>query len=178
MALLEKPESMLVACMTVALWASAAQAQTAETRIDEALQNITAVVRANAVGYATFSDGNKYIQCRRMPDRQLRCEAAGTTMQPSLKKVLLTGNRLNRLAALGWSPDPSFGNHVRTFPADMPTAAATRQILQTLTEAYAADVTGLEGKVLPKLDTTTLRSASSGSVDTLAWATSSNTMCS
>jgi hypothetical protein len=34
-------------------------AQTANSRIDEALQNITALVRTGRVGYATFWDGNK-----------------------------------------------------------------------------------------------------------------------
>ncbi|WP_438876490.1 hypothetical protein, partial [Bacillus cereus group sp. Bc253] len=79
-------------------------AQAPALRIDEALQNITTLARPGRVGYATFWDGNKYIQCRRISDRSLRCEAAGTSMQPSLKSVL-TGDRLTRLAALGWTLD-------------------------------------------------------------------------
>ena len=118
-------------------------AQTASSRIDEALQNITTLVRPGRVGYATFWDGNKYIQCRRLPEREFRCEAAGTSMQSSLKNVL-TGDRVNRLAALGWALDPSFGNYVQTFPADGPTAPIAVHILQTLTEVYAADAPGLE----------------------------------
>lgn len=118
-------------------------AQTVDTRIDEALQNITLVVRADRVGYATFWDGNKFVQCRRLPDRQLRCEAAGTTMQPSLKSVL-TGDRLNRLAALGWVIDPSFGSYVRTFPMELPTAAVASQISRVLNEAYAANMDALD----------------------------------
>src|SRR6476660_201002 len=78
-----------------------AQAQDAIVQVDEALQNITALVRAGRIGYATIWDGNKYVQCRRRPDRAMRCEAAGASMQPSLRSVL-TGERLNRLAALGW----------------------------------------------------------------------------
>ncbi|HXD45379.1 MAG TPA: hypothetical protein VN655_09630 [Pseudolabrys sp.] len=35
------------------------------------------------LGYATASDGNKYIQCR-LRDMAMRCEAAGAAMQPSL----------------------------------------------------------------------------------------------
>src|SRR4051794_24244739 len=91
--------SMSTALVIVAieLWrvTAPAIAQTASSRIDEALQNITTLVRPGRVGYATFWDGNKYIQCRRMPERALRCEAAGTTLQPSLRNAL-TGDRLSR----------------------------------------------------------------------------------
>jgi hypothetical protein len=118
-------------------------AQTAGSHIDEALQNITTLVRSGRVGYATFWDGNKYVQCRRLPARELRCEAAGTSMQPSLGKVL-AGDRLGRLAALGWVLDPSFGNYVQKFPADMPTARIADHILRALTEVYDADTANLE----------------------------------
>lgn len=112
-------------------------------RIDEALQNIGSLVRVGRIGYATIWDGNKYVQCRRMPDRALRCEAAGSSMQPSLKNVL-TGDRLTRLSTLGWALDPAFGNYAQTFSADTPTGRVTEQILQTLTEAYSADTANLE----------------------------------
>ncbi|MDB5635066.1 MAG: hypothetical protein JWR49_3921 [Tardiphaga sp.] len=118
-------------------------AQTTASRIDEALQNITTLVRPGRIGYATFWDGNKFVQCRRMPERELRCEAAATSMQPSLRNVL-AGDRLSRLAAQGWVLDPGFGNHVRTFQADMPTGRVSEQILRTLTEVYDADAAGLE----------------------------------
>ena len=120
-------------------------AQTPNARIDEALQNITTLVRAGRVGYATFWDGNKYIQCRRLPARELRCEAAGASMQPSLRNEL-TGDRLSRLAALGWVLDPSFGNYVHVFPAAMPTARVADHIAQTLAEGYAANIAALEFK--------------------------------
>jgi hypothetical protein len=112
-------------------------------RIDDALQNIGSLVRTGKIGYATIWDGNKYVQCRRMPDRALRCEAAGTSMQPSLKNVL-TGDRLTRLSTLGWALDPAFGNYAQTFAAETPTGRVAEQILQTLTEAYGADVASLE----------------------------------
>lgn len=133
------------ALAALALWAatSPGAAQTPNIRIDEALQNITSLVRAGRVGYATFWDGNKYIQCRRISDRSLRCEAAGTSMQPSLKSVL-TGDRLTRLAALGWTLDPSFGNYVQIFPADMPTDRAADHVVRALVEAYAANVNDLD----------------------------------
>jgi len=117
--------------------------QTPPGRIDEALQNITTLVRPGKVGYATFWDGNKYVQCRRLPSREMRCEAAGTVMQPSLASVL-RGDKLTGLTALGWTLDPSFGNYARAFPADMPTAEMTAHILRTLTEVYDADGASVE----------------------------------
>src|SRR4051812_20327380 len=86
----------IVAAMELALATGTAFAQPG-ARIDEALQNIGSLVRVGRIGYATIWDGNKYVQCRRMPDRALRCEAAGSSMQPSLKNVL-TGYRLTRLS--------------------------------------------------------------------------------
>lgn len=120
-----------------------AAAQTPSARIDDALQNITVLVRAGKIGYATIWDGNKYIQCRRQPDNAMRCEAAGFSMQPSLQSVL-TGERLNRLASLGWVIDPSFGNFVQTFPASLPTAKIAERIVQALSEGYAANIADLE----------------------------------
>jgi hypothetical protein len=128
----------------LALWgADPGSAQTLAARIDEALQNITTLVRAGRVGYATFWDGNKYIQCRRWPSRELRCEAAGTTMQPSLKSVLAP-DRLKRLETLGWALDPNFGNYAQTFIPDMATRRVADRILQTLTDVYNVQVANLE----------------------------------
>lgn len=121
---------------------SAAQSDT-KTRVEEALQNITAIVRKGRIGYATIWDGNKYVQCRRQADRSLRCEAAGTVLQPSLHSVL-TGERLSRLAAFGWTLDPSFGNYARTFAANVPDADVADALLQTLSEAYGADTASVE----------------------------------
>jgi hypothetical protein len=130
----------------IACWAGdPGMGQPASSRIDQALQNITALTRPGRIGYATFWDGNKYVQCRRQPDKAMRCEAAGTAMQPSLRSVL-SGERLNRMAALGWVLDPSFGNYVRTFSADMPTARVAGHIAQILSEGYAADIAALEIK--------------------------------
>lgn len=122
---------------------SLAFGQTSASRIDEALRNITVLIRDKQIGYATFWDGNKFVQCRRLATREMRCEAAGASMQPSLRNVL-TGGRLNRLAALGFALDPSFGNYVRNFPAEMPTASVAEQIQQVLAEAYDANVANIE----------------------------------
>lgn len=137
--------ALIAAMIGLCTGTNASDAQTAGSRIEDALRNITALLRPGRVGYATFWDGNKYVQCRRMHDRMLRCEAAGTSMQPSLKNVL-TGDRLNRLAALGWMLDPHFGNYVHIFAPDLPTARVADQILRVLTEAYAANAADLETK--------------------------------
>ena len=119
--------------------------EAAVDRIDAALQNITSIVRAKKVGYATIWDGNKYIQCRRLPSREMRCEAAGPTLQPTLKHIL-TIERQNRLAAQGWTIDPAFGNYAKGFPADMPTGQISADILRTLTDAYDINLQDLELK--------------------------------
>jgi hypothetical protein len=127
----------------VGLGTVAASAQTPAQKIDEALQNISNVVRDEKVGYATVFDGNKYVQCRRLPSREVRCEAAGAALQPSLERVL-TPERQSKLKTLGWVLDPSFGNFVRTFPADRPTSAIAEKIVEALTQGYAAEPERIE----------------------------------
>lgn len=122
---------------------SAAAAQDAKGRIDQALQNISALLREGRVGYATVWDGNKFVQCHRLASRELRCEAAGSVMQPSLARVL-TPERIGRIAALGWTLDPAFGNYVQTFPADMPTAELTERVLRGLSEGYDVNLNDIE----------------------------------
>jgi type III secretion system-like peptide-binding chaperone len=121
----------------------AAQPQKSQSLVAAALENITILNRPGQDGYATVWDGNKYVQCKRLPERNLRCEAAGTLMQSSLARVL-TPERVARLTALGWRLDPSFGNYVQTFPADAASSLVADKILQTLGEAYDADVADIE----------------------------------
>jgi hypothetical protein len=123
--------------------AFAAPAQTSQPRIEAALDNITNLNRSGQDGYATIWDGNKYVQCRRLADRSLRCEAAGALMQSSLEHVL-TAERVARLTALGWRLDPSFGNYVQVFPADAASSLVADKIIQVLGEAYDAKVAELE----------------------------------
>src|SRR3954447_6774118 len=101
-----KAAGLVVAAIELGLAVGPTFAQTANSRIDEALQNIAALVRTGRVGYATFWDGNKYIQCRRMPERTLRCEAAGTSMQPSLRSVLTGERRAPLLTPRRGAPPP------------------------------------------------------------------------
>lgn len=102
---------------------SAASPRASQSRVEAALDNITALNRPRQDGYATIWDGNKYVQCKRLPDRSLRCEASGTLMQSSLERVL-TPERVARLTALGWRLDPSFGNYVQTFLSSLRFLAA------------------------------------------------------
>jgi len=117
--------------------------EASKSRIEAALQNIVALDRPGQNGYATVSDGNKYVQCGLLRGRVLRCEAAGSAMQPSLDRVL-TPERVGRLTALGWHLDPSFGNYAQTFPADIAANTLAERIVQVLVEVYAAQVTNLQ----------------------------------
>jgi hypothetical protein len=117
--------------------------QTSKSRVEAALENIATLNRPGRLGFATFWDGNKYVQCGYTEDRSLRCEAAGTLMQPSLAHVLVQ-ERVSRLVALGWQLNPSFGNYVQIFPADMAIGQIADQILQALAEAYDAQVADLQ----------------------------------
>ncbi|ABD07866.1 conserved hypothetical protein [Rhodopseudomonas palustris HaA2] len=133
----------LIAVPTIVVSLDGAAAQTPVDRIDAALQNITSISRTGRVGYATAWDGNKYVQCRRLQTREMRCEAAGIVLQPSLARIL-NAERQTRLTALGWVLDPAFGNYVRQFPADAPTTEIAGQVLKALAEAYAANTADLE----------------------------------
>jgi len=117
--------------------------QPSQARVEAALQNIAALERPGQDGLATFADGNKYVQCRRLPDHALHCEAAGALLQPSLSHVLVP-ERVAKLAALGWSLDSSFGNFAQVFATDLPASQVAEKILKTLTDGYDADVTNLE----------------------------------
>ncbi len=123
--------------------AVAAPPQESQSRVQTALENIAALDRPGEDGFATMWDGNKYVQCRRMRDHAFRCEAAGTLLQPSLEHVLVP-ERISRLNALGWQLDPSFGNYVQIFKADVPAAQVAARILQALQEGYDADLANLE----------------------------------
>ena len=134
--------------VALALFASSAIAfaqptQTNKARVEATLQNVLNLDRPGQDGYATIWDGNKYVQCKRVPDRGLRCEAAGSLMLPFLERIL-TPERVAQLAALGWRLDPSFGNYVQTFPAGITTGVVAEKILQVLATAYDADSANLE----------------------------------
>jgi hypothetical protein len=128
----------VVAVLTLAGPASAEAERPEKSRIEIALANITTLVRPGQDGYATVWDGNKYVQCGRKPDRTLRCEAAGALMQPSLTHVLVP-DRVARISGLGWGFDPSFGNYVQVFPADIALSRVAERILEFLVEGYDAD---------------------------------------
>ena len=119
--------SMFAALLVLLGAAVSRAAEDSQSRVEAALSNITTLQRPGQDGLATIWDGNKYIQCRRMPDQALRCEAAGALMQPSLGRALVP-ERVARLAALGWRMDPSFGNYVQSFPAGLAMRAVAEKI--------------------------------------------------
>ena len=138
--------SAVLFCANIFIGTSIARAEpqhTSQSRVEAAVENITSLNRPGHDGYAAVWDGNKYVQCRRLADRSLRCEAAGTLMQPSLEHVL-TAERLGRLTELGWRLDPSFGSYVQIFPADAQSSFIADKIIQVLGQAYDADVAELE----------------------------------
>lgn len=120
-----------------------ALAQSAREKVEIAISTIRVLDRPGRDNLATVWDGNKYVQCRRMGDNALRCEAAGALMQVSLARVL-TPERVGRLAAIGWMLDPSFGNYVQTFRPDAQAKDVADEILAALSEGYDADLQHLE----------------------------------
>jgi len=132
---------MIVVMMALAI--GAAIAQTRKEKVEAAITTIRVLERPGRDNLATVWDGNKYMQCRRMSDRALRCEAAGALMQVSLARVL-TPERVGRLAGMGWMLDPSFGNYVQTFRADASAEDIANKILAALSQGYDADLQNLE----------------------------------
>jgi hypothetical protein len=114
-----------------------------QPKIEAALANILVLERPGQDGLATVWDGNKYVQCLRLPNRALRCEAAGALMQPSLAHILVP-ERVKQMEALGWRLDPHFGNYAQIFPSALPVNRATASIMRTLGEIYGADLDHLE----------------------------------
>ncbi len=141
------PNTRLVAMIVAALVAGrcpgAALGETAtpsatKLAIQDALINVVTLERPGKDGIATMLDGNKFVQCRPMPDRTLRCESAGILMQPSMARVL-TPAKIARLGELGWTLDSSFGNFVRIFPSDMPADRVADAVIAVLGQGYDAD---------------------------------------
>jgi len=115
---------------------------TSKSRIANALRNVTTKNRPGQIGLVTIFDGNKYVQCRPAA-KSIRCEAAGALMQSSLNRVLVP-ERIERLTSLGWRLDPSFGNYVQTFAADMPIREIADKVVASLAEGYDASLADLE----------------------------------
>src|SRR4051794_665485 len=92
--------AVLSGCATSPAPIGADLASAAGGSVEAAIDVIAAPDRTGRINLVTVSDGNKYIQCRLMTDRAIRCEAAGTLMQLSLERVL-TPDRLGQLTARG-----------------------------------------------------------------------------
>lgn len=123
--------------------AGAAEPGEARARLESTLRTMLVSAAPGQLALATVWDSNAYVQCRRAPRQPVRCEAAGTLMQPSLARVL-TPERIDRLGALGWRLDPSFGNYVLGFPPRTPAGRMADLLLATLIEGYGATVATLE----------------------------------
>lgn len=123
----------------------AGRVEAQEAKVEAAITLIRLLDRPREINLATVWDGNKYIQCRPMDDRTIRCEAAGTMMQPSLAHVL-TPERIGQLIARGWVLDPSFGNYARSFAPTTSAKVISDEIVNTLLQAYAADSGNIEVK--------------------------------
>lgn len=136
-------ERAALTAVTIALAIYAAPAEAGGDKIEAALATIRVIERPGRDNFATVWDGNKYVQCRRMEDRSLRCEAAGALMQVSLAHIL-TPQRVRRLAAMGWVLDPSFGNYVQTFGPDVAAKTVAAKIRAALAHGYDADTRNLE----------------------------------
>jgi hypothetical protein len=112
--------------------------QSPKDNVEAAITTIRTLERPSRDNLAAVWDGNKYVQCRRMSDRTLRCEAGGSLMQVSLERVL-TPEHIGRLAAMGWTLDPSFGNYVQSFRPEMPAKDIAEKIVAALVQAYDAE---------------------------------------
>lgn len=132
-----------LAVVLVAAAAATALTKTSSDMVEATISLIKILDRPGRDNLATVWDGNKYVQCRRMGDRSLRCEAAGALMQVSLQHVL-TPEHIGRLAAMGWMLDPSFGNYVQTFQPDVSANEVADKIRAALSQAYDADIQNLE----------------------------------
>jgi hypothetical protein len=133
----------LVALGLVVAGKALAAPPTATPKVIEALDNIRNLTRPQQDGYATTWQGNKFVQCHALSDQSLSCEAAGAMMQPSLEDVL-TPERKQRLASLGWRLDPKFGAYVQVFPPTLGLDQVADRILTVLHQAYDADLTHIE----------------------------------
>jgi hypothetical protein len=131
------------AALALVLIASTAAAETNNDPVEAAISVTKILERPGRDNLATVWDGNKYVQCRRISDKSLRCEAGGSLMQKSLERVL-TPERIGHLAATGWMFDPSFGNYVQTFKAEVPAHEIAEKIRAALAQGYDADVKALE----------------------------------
>lgn len=125
---------------------SSAEPSSATPKVIEALDNIRNLSRPGQDGYAAIWQGDKYIQCHALSDQSLSCEAAGAMTQPSLDRVL-TPDRKQRLAGLGWRLDPSFGAYTQVFAPTLGLDKAADRILASLSQGYDADLTSIEVQI-------------------------------
>jgi len=131
-----------VACMVYAGNAAAAQATSAI--IVKGIQKILVPQRPKQDGILTVKENTLYVQCLNRAEADVwRCEAAGLEGEPWLRNVL-TEERQEKLIALGFKPDKSFGNFVRIFPRSTRPSVLARTLLDVMTQIYGADADGID----------------------------------
>jgi hypothetical protein len=112
--------------------------------VAKAIKQILMAHRPRQDGVLTVRDNMLFVQCLDRPGApDLRCEAAGLEGEPWLHNVL-TMERQDRLMALGFKPDTTYGNFVRTFPRSIKPARLAEIIVGVLTEIYGADAEDIE----------------------------------
>ena len=120
----------------LALSAAAAADSLPQSQIVAGVSSVLVPIEKTRDGVLTVSDGNMFVQCLASHSLPVwRCEAAGLEGQPWLRHVL-TPERQDRLIALGFKPDPSFGNFVADRPRPTAPEALADLILRALTEGY------------------------------------------
>lgn len=117
----------------------AAAAESPTAIIAKGIQKSLVPQRPKQDGILTINDNTLYVQCLNRAGMDVwRCEAAGLEGEPWLRNIL-TVERQEKLIALGYNPEKSFGNFVRIFPRSTPPSVLARNILDVMTQIYGAD---------------------------------------
>jgi hypothetical protein len=141
----------VVAALTPAV--AGAAVPTSREQIITGLNRALTLTSPRVDGLVTVSDNNLWVQCLSSHYfKTWRCEAAGLEGQPWLRHVL-TVERQDRLATLGFAPDNEVGNFVARVASATATSLMADRIIAVLTQAYGAKAEDLTVSV------DTLRSA-------------------
>ena len=110
----------------------------------KAIREVLVPRRPKQDGILTVNEGMLYVQCQNRAETSVwRCEAAGLEGEPWLRNVL-TVERQEKLIALGFKPEKTFGNFVRIFPRSTRPGALASTLMTVLTQVYGADADDIE----------------------------------
>lgn len=134
----------LGAFLFTALSNTAVAGDTPELAITKSIEKTLVPRRPKLDGILTVRENTLYVQCINRADAQgLRCEAAGLEGEPWLHYAL-TVEHQEKLIALGFKPEKTFGNFVRIFPRTIRPKILAHIILGVLTEIYGAEADNVE----------------------------------